>query len=320
MSMPKPASYSPSSRSARLAEEPGDMVGIARGAGGIDRQGHHLVVDPIEEEMEGLGAEPFALEPQRELDGEIVRGHQHIVDQPDGLGEAALGIVLGERQARRDPLLEPAQRLVEPEEQRGAEARLQGPAVAAIELADLLEAHLVEALDLLFVEPQRGDRQVGSARLLIALGDDRGRERNAPAPRPRRSWRRWRPCTVKPRARSRPVSVASICCFAAEEMADAGDVEHEIAVGRDVGERPRRSGWHWNASRRNRRRRCAMVAAVDLAGIEVGDDGAGIGEVLADEQADGRWRADRARRAAWRPCSPRAPAGVATRRAPDQPA
>ena len=46
-----------------MHEQPGDVVGIARCTRGIDREGHHLVVDAIEEEMKGLGAQSFGFEP-----------------------------------------------------------------------------------------------------------------------------------------------------------------------------------------------------------------------------------------------------------------
>ncbi len=80
-----------------MGKELGDVFGLARRPGGIDRQGHHLVVDPVEEQVEALRPQPFRLEPDAELNGEIVRGHKHVVHQGDRVGEAPLGIALGHR-------------------------------------------------------------------------------------------------------------------------------------------------------------------------------------------------------------------------------
>ena len=107
MSMPKPASYSPTSRSARCDEQAGDVVGVAGRPAGIDRQRHHLVVDAIEEEVEGLRARAPRLRAGGRAGwrGRCAR-HQHVVDEADRIGEASFGVVLGDRKARDDPFLD----------------------------------------------------------------------------------------------------------------------------------------------------------------------------------------------------------------------
>ena len=62
------------------------------------------------------------------------------------------------------------------------------------------------------------------------------------------------PCTVKPSASSRLVSMRQHRRFAAEQMADPGDVEAEIAIRRRIGQHRDDRARHWNASRQNRRR------------------------------------------------------------------
>ena len=64
--------------------------------------------------MEGLRAQPLRFEPDAELDGQIVGAHQHIVHQPDGIGETPFGIAFGQRQARGHALLGKPIGLVEP--------------------------------------------------------------------------------------------------------------------------------------------------------------------------------------------------------------
>ena len=139
---------------------------------------------------------------------------------------------VGDGQARDEPLLDVAEGLVEPEDEARAEAGRERPAVAAIELADLLQTHLVEAVDLLFARAA-GRRPAG----MRELQQDRRLDDRA-------GWKWARaqaapmvgaiaPATVKPRrVRRSCISVASMSGFAAEEMADAGDVEDEVAVRR----------------------------------------------------------------------------------------
>ncbi len=122
--------------------------------------------------MKALGAERLCPQPHAELDGEVAHRHQHIVEIADRLGEAALGMMLGDGNARGDALLDASQRLVQPEDQRGAEAGLQRLAVATSKLADGFQPHLVEASHLGFAQPQGVDGQVGEAGFEFGFGHD----------------------------------------------------------------------------------------------------------------------------------------------------
>ena len=77
-----------------MDEEPRDVVRVARRPRRIDRKRDDLVVGAVEEEMEGLRPEAVLFEPARQLQREVARRHQHIVDEPDRLGKAPLGVMV----------------------------------------------------------------------------------------------------------------------------------------------------------------------------------------------------------------------------------
>ncbi|MBN8447355.1 MAG: EAL domain-containing protein, partial [Gammaproteobacteria bacterium] len=81
-----------------IGEEPADVRGITRSAGGVDREGHHLVVDAVEEQVEGLGAGSDLFKPHRQRNGEVMRGEQHILHETDRFGKTPFYEMLDERQ------------------------------------------------------------------------------------------------------------------------------------------------------------------------------------------------------------------------------
>ncbi len=118
MSMPKPASYSPCKPLRTIGEQPGNMVRIAGGAAGIDRQGHDLVVDPIEEQMKACAPSPSLSSrmPSWMARSCVVINTSSI--SPIGSAKPPFGIAFGHRQARRHALFEIAIGLIDTLHQR----------------------------------------------------------------------------------------------------------------------------------------------------------------------------------------------------------
>ena len=167
-------------------------------------------------------------------------------------------------------------------QERCAEAGLQRFAVAAVELADALEAELGQGGDLGVVDAEGGDGQFGrrsgsSAAVAMAPGRKRARpsgadgigdgaedgeaERAQPAGQPLQHR-----------------------LLAAEEVGGAGDVEAEVAVGGVVRQHAD-EGAGVGVPAGELGEDVAQVIVVDLADVEAGKLGAGVGEVLPDPQA-----------------------------------
>ena len=196
-----------------------------------------LVVSRGRGRMKGLGAERPRL--RAAMSSWMARSrarHQHIVDEPDRLGEPALGVALGKRQARDETFLD-----VGPAPGRAAGCRLDsrsGPCRA--------RRSRWRSWPTVFRPIWLSPSIWSSARRRAATGRKAEGVRNtglddasgwkwasAQAAPMRRSNR---PGTVKPSARAGRSAWREHLCFAAEEMADTGDVEDQVTVRRLIGE------------------------------------------------------------------------------------
>ena len=167
-----------------------------------------------------------------------------VLASADRTGEAPLGGKIGRREARRNGAALPSAKRVETAHHLGAEARGDRRARAQRDVADAPQAGAAEIGDRLFVEPERGERQV-----VKDFGEGpvaEARRRDAPVGKPRQRPGRARrvgdaQSDVEPLGGEARFDLVGHFRFAAEQMGDAGDIEHQPvrAVERDERGEPR---------------------------------------------------------------------------------
>ena len=164
------------------------------------------------------------------LPGEPGDGAEHVAFEPDRIGEALLGHIGRQRQARRDRLVLPAERLVDAADEDFAEPGGERRARQVDEIADTPEADFGERLDRLRREAQRRRRQRRERRPHLLRRHQRGVAiaRDAPGAAGGVGDRR---AGVQALCGEAGEQVAAHGGLPAEQMGAAGDVEHE-AVGR----------------------------------------------------------------------------------------
>ncbi|MNL58522.1 hypothetical protein D3C87_1821650 [compost metagenome] len=74
--------------------------------------------------MKTLPAQPRLFQLAGQLHRQVLGHRQHVVHQRDGIGKAMLDRVVDLRQARRHALLDLAEGLIDPDQQRLPESRL----------------------------------------------------------------------------------------------------------------------------------------------------------------------------------------------------
>ncbi len=199
--------------------------------------------------------------------------------QRDRLGEAALGDEGRDRPARADRLLLAAERLVEPAEERAAEAGGERRARRIHDLADPLQPDPVEGRDCLRVEAERGEREGREHRRRLLDCDDRaGREPRRCRGGAGRAGDRGAGGEALRREAGEEVGDHRV--FAAEEMCAAGHVEHQAVVI----ERDERRVALGPVGDRGKERGVGGRVLVDR--VKRRDHGAGIGERLAGLEAE----------------------------------
>ena len=169
--------------------------------------------------------------------GQPLDDGEHVLLARDRLGEALLGDIGRDRQARRERLVLAAERAVELAQQVGAEAGGERRARQVDDVADALQADARQRRDRLGRQPQRRERQRREqARARRPARRSHGCEmRRGPG---RADGRRDGGARREAEARHAREQVVAQLCLAAEEMRAAADVEQD-AVGRIDGDERR---------------------------------------------------------------------------------
>ena len=213
-----------------LGEQPRDRARLAERPAGGDADAAHVAVDAKEGELQP----PRALGLAREQRGEIVgepgeRRHDRLARE-NRAGEAPLGAKIGRGEARRDRLARETAQRVEPRDRLRAEARGDRRARPDREIADAAQASARHVGARFVVEPQRGDRhfviELGEGLAGKADGSDAlagiARQRPGGARRVGEAEREREPL-----GREARLDLLRQRRLAAEEMRDAGNVEHQ---------------------------------------------------------------------------------------------
>ena len=160
-------------------KEPADRDRLAQRQRGAGRNARNGAVDPKEEQFEE--PRPFAspFEVTLEAFGEERDQTFDVLDKADGLGEVAFHRKRRHGQARLDDLLDPSQRLVEPQQQHRAEAAGERRAWCGSDRSDRPQPYAFEAGDGGRLEPQGGERKVFEKGLFVALLQERMSGRKA---------------------------------------------------------------------------------------------------------------------------------------------
>ena len=213
-----------------VGEQAGDAGGLAQRRAGADLDAVDFVVGAKQRDLQEPGAVLPPLHGGAEPPGEPGDGGEHVVFEADRIGEALLGHVGRQRQARRDRLVLPAERLVEAADEDFAEPRRERRARQVDEIAHALEPDFGERLDRLREKPQRRRRQRRERRPHLLRRHQRGIAiaRDAPGAAGGVGDRR---AGVQAFCGEAGEQVAAHGGLAAEQVGAAGDVEHE-AVGR----------------------------------------------------------------------------------------
>jgi hypothetical protein len=151
-----------------VGEQAGDAGGLAQRRAGADLDPVHLVVGAKQRDLQEPCAVLAPFHGGAEPPGEPGDGAEHVAFEPDRIGEALLGHIGRQWQARRDRLVQPAERLIDAADEDFAEPCGQRRARQIDEIADLSEADFGERLDRLREKPQRRRREgcQGRAHLL----------------------------------------------------------------------------------------------------------------------------------------------------------
>ena len=220
-----------------LGEQRADLGRIAdrpRRAGG---DAAHGAIGAEQGELDAPRAVAAPLQRHLEPLRQPLGGEQHVLLARDRLGEALLGDVGRDRQARRQRLVLERECAVELAQDGAAEARGQRCARQVDHVADLLETDARERGDRRRFEPQRRERQRRQQSALLAIGVTarcavaRGGVRRADRAGDGDG-------AGKPGAREPRGQIGGERLFAAVEMRAAGDVERE-AVRRVAGDERR---------------------------------------------------------------------------------
>ena len=212
----------------------------------------------------------------------LLDGAEHVGLARDRIGKALLGHRGRHRQARHDRFVGAAQRLIETEQQRLAEARGERRARPRGQIGDADEARGLQVRDDVGIDAQRRDRQRQHGRFGFAARDDAlfAIARDAPGAADRVGNR---DAGAQALLREPRDQIAGERRFAAEQMRAAGDVEQQ-AIRRIEADQ----------------RRVAVAPVGDgfeqaPVGLRIGVHdrqrrihGAGVGEPHADLQAEPR--------------------------------
>ena len=221
-----------------FAKQPRDRRGIVERPAGAHGDAAHRAIDAKEARFEPARALGLTLEQDREVPRQPGDRPLDILASADRTGEAPFGGKVRRGEARRNGAALPSAKRIETAHHLGAEARGDRRTRAQRDVADAAQAGAGQIGDGFFVEAERGERQV-----MEDFGEG-----------PLRQARRGDPPVGKPRQRpgcARRVGDAQsdletlggeARCdlvghfrFVAEQMGDAGNVEHEpvLAIERD---------------------------------------------------------------------------------------
>ena len=142
-----------------IGKQADDAVGIAHRRGGADLDAVDRVVGAEQRDLQQPRAVEAAFHGDAKLAGKSRNGSEHVALEPDRVGEALLGDIGGNGQARRDRLVLTPERLIETAHQLFAEAGGERGARQVKEIGDALETELLESFDDLGSKAQRRYRQ-----------------------------------------------------------------------------------------------------------------------------------------------------------------
>ena len=216
-----------------LDEQRADFARIADGPRGARRDAPHGAVGAKQHELDAARAFAAALEHGRQAPGQLLGHRKHILLARDRLGEALVGGIRRNRQARRQRLALAAERAVELAQKLRAEACGKRRARQVENIADALEPDARQGGDGFAGQAERGERQEFQQLALAAGINDRQRGK----PRRRRSGADRagnRSTQRKAETRYACRKIVDELRFAAEEMRATADVEEEAAgIDRD---------------------------------------------------------------------------------------
>ena len=213
-----------------LGEEPHDRARFVERPGGADADAAHVAVDAIELKLDPPRALGLALEQHHEIVGELAERRLDRLKRLHGRGEPPLGAEIRRPEARRDRGALEAFERVEPGDRHGPEPRRDRRPGPQRDVADAPQARPRHVGDGFVVEAERGERQVveelGERLVAQRVGSDfrwrKPRQRPGGARIAADAGGDGEPLRGKPGA-----TVLDQRRFAAEEMGDAGNVEHQ---------------------------------------------------------------------------------------------
>ena len=223
-----------------LGDEPHDRAGFVERLGGAENNAAHMPIDAIEGKFDPPRALGLPLQEHDEIVGELAQARLDRFRRLDRRGEPPLGAEIGRRKARRNRWALEALERVEPSHGDGAEPRRDRRPGPQRDIADAPQARPRHFGDGLFVEAERGQRQIVKepGERLVAQRLGRGFLARKPRQRPRGARIAGgadgdgEPLRGEPRA-----TILDQRRFALEQMGDSGNVEHQPVAPVERGER-----------------------------------------------------------------------------------
>ena len=266
-------------------EQARDGVGAAPGQRQADGEALGAAVEAVEGEFEPPGPAALGLQAAAEPLGDVARGAGEIFRDADRLGEGQPGEPGRRRAAEAERLLGSRQGLVEAGQDRGAEPAGELVARQGGEEADAGKAEASQLGGGLRLQPEGADRQ-GREQLRLRTGRGDGPPLAVPRQRPGRAGRGGDGAAGGDSLASEAGDeVVQHRRLPAPEVGDAGDVDEESVRRID-----RHRGGKAHAPVAKGGERVQVALRIGLGGGELGDQGHGVGGLLADKETQARGR------------------------------
>ena len=166
--MPKPGS----TRVQLLAQQLGQIAGIAHRQRGAHRDLRHNIIDAEEPRDEALAAFVLFRQTHAQAFGKLRQGARQVLRRADRFGESQTLVPFDRRTRPIDGFLHRAERLIQPQHRQGAEAGGDLRARNAQQILHRAQAKPAQSGHRAGIEPQAGDRQIGQGRLFLSWRQD----------------------------------------------------------------------------------------------------------------------------------------------------
>ena len=264
-------------------EQLGDPRGVTARQRQADAERQGLAVQPVEADLELSRPEPLRFQPGAKSRGHVEGDAGHVIRRADRLGEGQAGEPGGGRTAEGERLLGAPQRLVQAGQRGLTEAAGERRAGNLQQLADAAQAQPFDLRPGLRLQPQGRRRQGGQQRGLPARRRD-GAVLAEPRQRPGRARRVGDGAAEGQAIGEQPgLEVGQHRGLPAPQVIDPADIEEQAIrrIGRHGGREP-------HAPVRQRGQRRGVGFRLGLGGSQFGDQGKGVGGLLAGMESESR--------------------------------